>query len=278
MKLFEYKKIIAEKLSVISSSPQLDAELLIMHTCKLSRTELLIRSDETLAEKNQQQIDQFVTRRVNAEPIAYLLGHQPFWTMDLIVTHNTFIPRPETECLIEWVLKKFPEKNLQVADLGTGTGAIAIALALENKNWEIDAIDQSSKALCIAKKNAEKQGTNNIIFYESNWYDALPQKKYDVIISNPPYIAENDLHLEKLTCEPSMALIAGKNGLDAIEKIVAQAKNFLKQNGYLVVEHGFDQAKMVFKFLENAEFTDIKNHHDLSNVPRFVTGKVTVNR
>ncbi|HLB55972.1 MAG TPA: peptide chain release factor N(5)-glutamine methyltransferase [Coxiellaceae bacterium] len=274
MNILEYRKIIAKKLSSISDSPQLDTELLFIRALKKTRTELLLCDHNELSEKNKKEIDDLIARRIKGEPIAYLLGTQPFWTMDLIVTADTLIPRPETECLVEWVLKNFKGKeSIVAADLGAGTGAIAIALALENKNWKIDATDESFEALAVAKRNADKYAAKNISFYQGDWCSALPQKKYDVIISNPPYIAENDIHLEKLSFEPQSALVSGKNGLDAIEKIVSCAKDFLNENSFLVIEHGFDQAEAVCNIFKKNDFVEIKNHRDLADVPRFVTGK-----
>lgn len=272
MNILNYRKIIAKKLSPISDSPQLDTDLILMHALKKSRTELLMNLDDEIIET--QFIALQIERRTKGEPMAYLLGHQPFWTMDLIVTSDTLIPRPETECLVEWILKNFKDKeNIIAADLGTGTGAIALALALENKNWKIDATDESFEALAIAKKNADKYALKNVSFYQGDWCFALPDKKYDVIVSNPPYIAADDMHLTKLTFEPQIALISGKNGLDAIEKIVAQANHFLKPDGYLVIEHGFDQADAVCALFEKNNFVDINHHRDLADIPRFVTGK-----
>jgi release factor glutamine methyltransferase len=245
-----------------------------MHALKKSRTQLYCILNETISAADQQQCNELIKQRLKGKPIAYLIGAQSFWTMDLTVTEDTLIPRPETECLVEWILNHIPDHDhFLVADLGTGTGAIAIALALEKKSWQVDATDQSFEALAIAKKNAEKHGAKNISFYAGDWFDALQKKNYDVIVSNPPYIAENDVHLKQLQFEPQDALVSGKEGLNAIQKIVSQAKNFLKSGGYLVIEHGFDQAEKVIALFENAGLTDVKNHRDLSDVPRFVTGK-----
>ena len=272
----DLRKKIVSRLLTYSDSPQIDAELILMYVLHKTRAQLLMVLNDPIDEKTLKNSDNLVSRRCQGEPIAYLTGHQPFWTMDLIVTKDTLIPRPETECLIEWVLKHFSvENNLTVADLGTGTGAIAIALALEKPRWEMDATDLSSDALTIAKKNAETYDIKNITFYEGDWCDALPNKKYDVIISNPPYIAEHDAHLEKLQFEPQSALISGMNGLNAIEKIVHQAPFFLKQNGTLIIEHGFDQAESVKTIFNRAGFKAIENHLDLGGNTRFTTGKIS---
>ena len=276
MRVDALRKKLCEQLFLHSDSPQLDADLILMHVLKKSRAQLLISLNDSIDENSLKNIDDLISRRCHGEPIAYLLGHQPFWTLDLIVTTDTLIPRPETECLIEWALENFSGKNnLDVADLGTGTGAIAIALATEKPNWIIDATDFSSHALMIAKENAKKYAVKNISFYEGDWFDALPHKKYDLIFSNPPYIAENDSHLAKLQFEPQSALVSGINGLDAILKIVNQATCFLKSGGTLIIEHGFDQADAVKLIFENAGFKAIKNHRDLAGNNRFTTGKVS---
>lgn len=275
MKISEYRKHITQQLSAQTTTPQLDADLLLMHVLKKSRAQLYCILNETISATHQQQCNELIKQHLKGKPIAYLLGSQAFWTMDLTVTEDTLIPRPETECLVEWILHHVPDHDhFLAADLGTGTGAIAIALALEKKSWKIDATDQSAEALVIAKKNAEKHGANNISFYVGDWCNALQKRNYDVIVSNPPYIAENDAHLTHLQFEPQDALVSGKEGLDAIQKIVSQAKNFLIPGGYLVIEHGFDQAEKVITLFEKAGLSDVKNHRDLSDVPRFVTGKI----
>jgi len=274
MEISHYRKSITKKLSAHTDTPQLDAELILMHVLRKTRAELYLALTDTISKLDQQECNALIARRLKGEPLAYLLGFQPFWTMDLKVTTDTLIPRPETECLVEWVLYKFSNhEKLSVADLGTGTGAIAIALSQQKKQWKIDATDQSYEALAVAKKNADAYHAKNVSFYQGDWCDALPHKEYDVIISNPPYIAENDVHLKKLTFEPQSALISGKTGLDAIAIITAQTKNYLKPNGYLVIEHGFDQTDAVMQLFESTGFTDVMSHRDLADIPRFVTGK-----
>lgn len=274
MNLLEYKKQAAKKLSTISDTPQLEAELLMMHALQLSRATLLTHSHHELSQAELKKINYFVSRRLKDEPIAYLLEIQPFWTMDLIVSTDTLIPRPETECLVDWILHHYQDsEKLLLADLGTGTGAISIALATERKQWHIDAVDESAEALAIAKKNIDQYAVKNVSLYVSDWCEQLPKKNYDIIVSNPPYIAENDAHLKKLQFEPQSALVSGKDGLDAIKKITAQAKDFLINDGYLIIEHGFDQAEKVVQLFEQANYCDVQSHRDLSDVSRFVTGK-----
>jgi len=273
MNIAQYRKNITEQLATHSDSPKLDAELLIMHATQKTRSQLLVHYDEELSQSAEKNLTALVARRIKGEPIAYILGHQPFWSMDLFVTSDTLIPRPDTECLVEWILAHFATASqLSIADLGTGTGAIAIALALEKPQWQIDATDFSYEALAVAKKNIEKYAVNTIALHQGDWCDALPQKKYDVIVSNPPYIAEKDSHLSSLKFEPQQALVSGAQGLNAIEKITQQATLFLKEKGVLIVEHGYDQGHLVAELFKKAGFHSIKNHRDLSDNLRFVTG------
>lgn len=279
MNISEHKRHITKQLEKCSDSPQRDAELLVMHVTQKTRSQLLVHYDEKLNDHAETLLQQLVARRLKREPMAYILGHQPFWTMDLLVTVDTLIPRPETECLVEWILANVRGSDsdcvseiICIADLGVGSGAIAIALALENPSWKVDATDESYEALAVAKKNIEKYNVKNVSLYQGDWYDALPARKYDVIVSNPPYIAKQDPHLTQLTDEPTMALVSGEKGLDAIEKIAHQAKNFLKERGILIVEHGYDQGLLVVDIFKQAGFSQIINHYDLSDHMRFVTG------
>ena len=274
MKLHEFRKLSTQKITPVSTTAQLDAELIMMHVLNKSRAQLYIALEEILSKEDEKKLLPYITRRARGEPMAYLLGKKGFWTMDLTVTPDTLIPRPETECLVEWILTHYKEVDaLRIADLGTGSGAIALALATVKPNWKIDATDQSEEALAIAKQNAEKHGIKSISFYSGDWFDALPQKNYDVIVSNPPYIPEKDPHLKHLKFEPKQALISGRDGLDAIRNLTAKARDFLSYRGYLVVEHGYDQAYEVADIFKSAGFLDIQSHRDLSDVSRFVVGR-----
>lgn len=273
MILAEYRKKIIESLSAISDSPREDAELLLMAALSKSRTALITALNEKPSDDEAKQIEAVLARRKKGEPIAYILGHQAFWTMDLTVTRDTLIPRPETECLVDWILTEYKTSSeLQIADLGTGSGAIALALAREKPEWQIDAVDESYEALAVARQNALKYGLKNVAFYPGDWCGGLPNKKYDVIVSNPPYIAPGDSHLPRLQFEPQTALVSEQKGLHDIDIIAHQAKDFLKPGGALVIEHGFDQAADVKNIFEKNNFLQIKLHRDLSDNPRFLTG------
>lgn len=257
----------------VSDTPDLDARLLLESVTGKSQAYWLAHSDFELTSVQQANLDALVGRRQAGEPIAYLLGQHGFWSMDLNVTPDVLIPRPETECLVEWVLDQYSKDSvLKVADLGTGSGCIAIALACERPRWTIHAADYSEAALAVAKNNAEQYHGHAISFYQGDWCEALPEAQYDLIVSNPPYIAENDVHLEALQYEPLSALTAGVDGFVDIEIIVDQASCYLKRGGALVVEHGFDQAEGVVQFFKKTAYADVQSHFDLAGQRRFVSG------
>lgn len=270
----KYQQQLTQTLNAYSDTADLDAYLLISHVIQKTREQLYADPALLMTTEQKARCDQLLQRRLTGEPMAYLLGCKSFWTMDLHVSLDTLVPRPETECLVQWILSEFKDQtNLTIAELGTGTGAIAIALALEKPYWQIDATDQSHSALTIAKNNAQHYYTKYITFFQGDWCAALPKKNYDVIVSNPPYIAENDIHLTKLTFEPRAALVSGADGLNAIRTIIQQAKKYLCANGVLVLEHGYDQATAVCALLKNAGYQNISSHRDLSGVSRFVTAR-----
>lgn len=268
----EKQRALTKQFSAISDTPALDANCIIGHVTKKSTAKLITASDTPLSPDHERVIDALASAREAGTPIAYLVGEKSFWTLDLIVTSDTLIPRPETECLVQWILDHFSNATpLKIADLGTGSGAIALALALARPRWTIHATDQSKAALNVAKQNAKKYHLNNVCFYQGNWCDALPKKNYDLIVSNPPYIADDDPHLIHLSLEPKAALTAGCDGLDAIRAITQQAKLFLKPHGVLVIEHGYHQANAVHGLFEALAYGNIVAHKDLSGVPRYMT-------
>lgn len=228
---------ISQKLSVVSTTSRLDAELLVGLVLQRPRAWLFTHDKQTLTAVQYQQLQQLMARRLQHEPIAYILEQKEFWGLEFKVTPDVLVPRPETEHIVEWVLAQFPEQTtIHLADLGTGCGAIALSLAAERPVWQIDATDQSQRALTIAKENAMQHRLKNVRFYLGNWCTALPQQKYTILISNPPYIAANDSHLLQLTHEPLSALSAGIDGLDAIRTLIEQAPDYLIKPGYLVLE------------------------------------------
>lgn len=262
------------QLALSSNSARLDIELLLMHVLEKPRMYIYSYPDQELTQQQLADFNRFLMRRVEGEPIAYITGHKEFWSLDLLVNKNVLIPRPETELLVDLVLKKYSNNEpISCADLGTGSGAIALAIASERPNWEIVATDKYQEALILANNNAQRLGLDNVEFYQGNWCRALPKKKYNLIISNPPYIAKNDSHLRStIRFEPKHALVAGADGLDAIRMIVEQAKAKLAPNGLLLLEHGYDQAAKVRQLMAEQGYTDIDSHKDLAGHERVTIG------
>ena len=212
-----------------------------------------------------------VARRLAGEPVAYLRGRQGFWTLDLAVSPDTLIPRPETELLVELALARLPtDAGLRLADLGTGSGAIALALASERPDAELDAVDASDAALAVARRNAAGAGLGNVAFHRGHWFEPLTGRRYHLVASNPPYVADGDPHLDRgdLRHEPPMALSSGPDGLDAIRLIVAAAPAHLHAGGWLLLEHGHDQGGAVRALLHAAGLEAVATHRDLEHRDR----------
>lgn len=264
------------QLAQCSESARLDAQLLMAYTLHKDQTYLHTWPDRTLTEAEQENFEQLVGRRLQGEPIAHILGQRAFWTLDLKVTPATLIPRPDTELLVELALQRIPPQvSFQIADLGTGSGAIALALAKERPACQLLATDQSVAALQVAQENAEHNHVHNIEFVQSDWFSALGECRFDMIVSNPPYICDNDPHLQQgdVRFEPRSALTAGADGLKDIRIIVDQALQFLKPSGLLLIEHGFDQAATVCALLQQAGYQQVADFQDYAGNPRVAIGQ-----
>jgi release factor glutamine methyltransferase len=258
-------------LSSHSPSPRLDAEVLVMHVCGLSRAELLTRADVELRQTSLTRLQTLLARRAAGEPLAYLTGVREFWSLPLRVSADVLIPRPETELLVERALAHVPPAaSWTIADLGTGSGAIAIAIARERPRSRLFATDASAAALEVARENAHRHRVTNIEFREGNWCAALGKERFELIVSNPPYVCEADSHLARgdVRFEPRAALVAGADGLDAIRTIVADCPRYLADMGRLLLEHGRDQAAAISRILIGAGFRDIVVHRDLADLER----------
>lgn len=256
-------------------TPRLDVEVLVAHALNFTRTQLYLYSDRQLTLEQTASIDALVARRYEGEPVAYIVGFKEFWSMNFKVTNATLIPRPETEHLVELALTKIPSDACwQVADMGTGSGAIAVAIAKERPNSRVIAVDESDAALSVAKQNAKALNTSNIRFTRSHWFNSLGEMVFDLIISNPPYIAVEDAHLKQgdLVFEPSSALVSGSDGLDDIRQIALKAKSHLTDGGELLLEHGWSQGSAVQKILTECLYLDVRTHKDLSGNERITTG------
>ncbi len=272
MKLAKLLQETSQKLSSITDSPRLEAECLLSHALSITRSEIYAYPEMELSEIQLKSFPLLMERRIQGEPLAYILGLKEFWSLGFKVTPATLIPRPETESLVEWMLVNFPnDQTLKIADLGTGSGAIALSLASERPHWKITATDQSSEALDIARYNAKKLGILNVELLESDWCEALKENQYFAIVSNPPYIEPNDPHLTQLQWEPKSALVAGENGLSDLRSIIETAHHYLSKNGYLVLEHAFDQSQPVQSLLRQNGYKSIESHPDLNDHLRFTT-------
>lgn len=266
------------ELSAISDSAFLDAEILLAHALCRPRSFLRAHASEEVAANQAQQFATLIARRLQREPVAYITGSKEFWSLDLHVNRSTLIPRPETELIIETVLELFPEKNqhIKAADLGTGSGAIAIALASERPNWEIFAVDNSDIALQTASDNAQRLGFKRISFCLGSWFTALPAGLLDLVVSNPPYVSEDEWpgYAENLSFEPRTALLSEENGLRDVREICENASRFIRPGGYIILEHGFQQGLPVRELLISAGCCQVRTVPDLSGRERVTVGQL----
>lgn len=257
-----------------SDTPRLDAELLLNHVSGLSRSSFRAFPEREVDAPLAAQFEHLVVQRIEGMPVAYLLGHQEFWSLPFMVGSSTLIPRPDTECLVEQALELSLPDDAKVLDMGTGTGAIALALASEQPNWLISACDLQEDAIVLAQANArELQLPVNV--FQSSWFTGLPTDSFDLIVSNPPYIASGNYHLGEgdVRFEPASALVAGVDGLDDIRKIVAEAPVWLNNNGWLLLEHGFDQASAVQALFSEHGFTNVESRKDYGHNDRMTLGQ-----
>jgi release factor glutamine methyltransferase len=253
---------------------RVDARVLLAHALACSPAWLFAHGDDVIDPSALQRFEALLQRRIRGEPVAYLTGHRAFWTFDLNVSPQTLIPRPETELLVELALAHASmEDGLRMADLGTGSGAIALALAQERPQSEVVAVDVSEGALEVARANAAALSLANVEFRQGDWLQPLAGERFDVIASNPPYIAEGDPHLDALRYEPEPALSSGQDGLDAIRTITGAAPAHLRPGGWLLLEHGWDQGEAVGRLLHDTGFDSVQTHRDLEGRDRVTSGR-----
>jgi release factor glutamine methyltransferase len=270
---------LSSQLTAISDSPQLDCELLLCYTLDVERTWLRTWPEKEISQPLEAKFRALLEQRVEGQPIAYLIGSRGFWSMDLQVSKDTLIPRPETELLVELALGLQLPKNSDGLDLGTGTGAIALALASERPDMNFVAVDSQSGAVSLANKNCQALGLANVEIFQSDWFDSvqLTEDQFDLIVSNPPYISATDPHLQQgdVRFEPNTVLVSGIDGLDDLKKIIAKSPFYLKPNGWLLLEHGFDQGSAVARLMSEAGFQKVVTHQDYNLIDRVTLGQWT---
>jgi release factor glutamine methyltransferase len=257
--------------------PPLEMRILLAHTLRRSRAWLAAHPEACPDGSEVAAFKAYCARRVDGEPIAYIVGEREFYGLSLEVTPAVLIPRPETELLVDLALARLPiDSALRVLDLGTGSGAIALAIAHERPHARVVAVDASSAALVVAQKNAQRHGLANVEFIESDWYANVPNERFALIVSNPPYVAGTDPHLAEgdLRFEPRIALTPAGDGMDALRAIARGAAHFLAADGWLMVEHGFDQAHACRVLLEGLHFSDVVSHPDLAGIMRATCGRL----
>jgi release factor glutamine methyltransferase len=256
---------------------KLEAELLLQRALGVNRTYLRSHPETELSAAQHAQLTAWLTRRLTGEPLAYILGDAAFYGLTLSVSPDVLIPRQDTELLVDAALDLIPESTpLRVLDMGTGSGAIAIAIASQRPKALVSALDSSSTALTVAKDNACAHKLPAIRFYLSDWFSDLPTQTFDLIVSNPPYIENDDDHLSQssLPFEPAQALSSGQDGLDAIRLLCQQAPNWLAVNGWLLIEHGYNQGAAVRALFAQSGFNQVTTHRDYGNNERITMGKI----
>ncbi|ANI13308.1 peptide chain release factor N(5)-glutamine methyltransferase [Pseudomonas citronellolis] len=268
--------LLAEAQLPDSPSARLDAELLLAAALGKPRSFLRTWPERVVDREVRERFEGWLVRRRAGEPVAYILGRQGFWSLDLEVAPHTLIPRPDTELLVETALQLMPASPARVLDLGTGTGAIALALACERLSWQVSGVDRIPEAVALAERNRERLRLANVGFRQSHWFSALEGERFALIVGNPPYIPGSDPHLQQgdVRFEPKSALVAGHDGLDDIRLIVAQAPRFLEPGGWLLLEHGYDQAAAVRDLLLGNGFSEVESRRDLGGHERISLGRL----
>lgn len=255
---------------------RIDARFLLQSVLNVEAAFLIAHADLLLGAEQIRRFQQLLARRIEGEPVAYLTGEKGFYDLVFEVTPDVLVPRPETELLVEIALSKIPlGQQCNILDLGTGSGAIAVTIAKHRPDAQVTAVDISSAALVVARKNAEKYAIKNIAFVEADWFSGFSSEKFAVIVANPPYITLGDPHLEEdgLRFEPFIALTAQENGLECICKIIIQAPDYLENAGWLMLEHGYDQASVCQELLDRTDFLSIFTQSDLAGIDRVTGGQ-----
>ncbi len=258
-----------------SDSARRDAEILLGFVTGRARTFLMAFGETLLTQQQQEQLERLLVRRERGEPVAYLIGEREFWSLPLSVSPATLIPRPDTECLVELALERLPSSSCNILDLGTGTGAIALALASERQDCRVTGVDLQPEAVALAQHNAQKLAIGNAQFLQGSWFAPLAGQTFALIASNPPYIDAADPHLAQgdVRFEPSSALVAQQHGLADLSAIVQQAPQYLQPQGWLLLEHGWQQGESVRALLQAAGFISIATRRDYGDNDRVTFGQ-----
>jgi release factor glutamine methyltransferase len=268
-------KSATHRLATRSASARLDAEILLAQVLGVSRSGLTLRAEHAVPAAAQDTYHALIEARAAGAPVAYLTGSQEFWSLDLQVSTAVLVPRPETEILVERALGLIPkDRAASVLDLGTGSGAIALAIAVERPLARITGVEICAEAVGIARANARALKLDSICWLQGSWFEKLAGVKFDVIISNPPYVAADDPHLAALQAEPALALTPGPTGLEAFASIVREAPAHLNDPGWLAFEHGSTQGEPVAKLLERHGFVDVRSYPDYQGLTRVTLGRV----
>ncbi len=263
-----------QRLSQISESPRLDAEILLCRTIDMPRSYLFAHPEDELDELTRERFEDVLKKREAGLPMAYITGAREFWSREFAVSPATLVPRPETELLVNLALCEMPrDAEWRVLDLGTGCGAIAVSIACERPSSRVTAVDISEDALTVARENANAFAPGNVECLQGSWTGPVRERQFDLVVSNPPYVRAGDDALADLAHEPRAALVAGEDGLDAIRVLAADCRDILVEDGLLLIEHGFDQAADVAALLERHGWTDIKCHNDLAGLPRVTAAR-----
>lgn len=269
---------LTQQLVAVSDSARVDVEVLLGCVLQKNRTWLYTWSEYELSEQQELQLNALINRRMQGEPVAYLTGQREFWSLTLQVSPDTLIPRPDTELLVEVTLELLADRGqerLNILDLGTGSGAIALAIASEQPQWQLVGLDRIAAAVALAQRNQTQLQIPNVRFLESDWFEALDNQRFELIVSNPPYIESQDPHLilGDVRYEPRSALVAEDDGLSDIKRIITQAPGYLVEEGWLLFEHGYQQAEAVRNLLAERGFVDVQTRCDLAGHERATLGQ-----
>lgn len=274
----DYQHWLSEAISQLqaSESPRRDAEILLEFVTGKARTFILAFGETVLTDAQYEQLNELVARRQRGEPVAHLTGVREFWSLPLFVSPATLIPRPDTECLVEQALARLPAAPCRLLDLGTGTGAIALALASERPDCAVTAVDRMPDAVALATRNKHHLGIDNVCVLQSDWFSALQEQQFEMIVSNPPYIDEQDPHLAQgdVRFEPLSALVAGANGLADIIHIIDRSRRMLTPGGYLLLEHGWQQGEAVREAFTRAGYLSVETCRDYGGNERVTLGRI----